>query len=126
VGMALDPETHRLFIGCRKPAKLIVMDARNGDVLAALPIGPGDDAVKFDAGQAFASCGDGSLTIAGQKDGKWVVDQVVKTAPGARTMGIDQRTHTAYLPTAEPMPGQPTGRRPQMKPDSFQIVVVKR
>ena len=126
VGMALDPETHRLFIGCRKPAKLIVMDAQNGDVLAALPIGQGDDAVKFDAGQAFASCGDGSLTIAGQKDGKWVVDQVVKTAPGARTMGIDQRTHTVYLPTAEPMPGQPTGRRPQMKPDSFQIVVVKR
>jgi DNA-binding beta-propeller fold protein YncE len=125
VGLALDPETHRLFLGCRKPAKLIVMDSQNGDVLAALPIGEGDDAVKIDGGQAFASCRDGSLTVAGEKDGKWVVDQVVKTASGARTMGVDHRTHTIYLPTAEQMPGQ-GGGRPQMKPDSFEIVVVKR
>jgi DNA-binding beta-propeller fold protein YncE len=126
VGMAYDAETHRLFLGCRKPAKLIVMDSRNGDVLASLPIGEGNDAVKFGGGQAFASCRDGSLTVAGQRDGKWVVDQVVKTALGARTMGIDQRTHTIYLPTAEEMPAQAGARRPQMKPDSFEIVVVKR
>lgn len=126
VGMAYDPETHRLFLGCRKPAKLIVMDSQNGDVLASLPIGQGNDAVRFDAGQAFASCRDGSLTVAGKKDGKWVVDQVVKTALGARTMGIDRRTHTLYLPTAQEMPAQPGARRPQMKPDSFEIVVVRR
>ena len=126
VGLAYDPETHRLFLGCRKPAKLIVMDSQNGDVLAALPIGEGDDAVKFEGAQAFASCRDGSLTVAGEKDGKWVVDQVVKTASGARTMGIDHRTHTIYLPTAEEMPGPAGSRRPQMKPDSFGIVVVKR
>jgi DNA-binding beta-propeller fold protein YncE len=126
VGMAYDSASRRLFIGCRKPARLLVVDSDSGDVLAALPLGQGNDAVKVDAGQAFASCGDGSLTIAGPRDGKWVVDQLVKTAPGARTLGIDTRTHTAYLPTAEPMPGQPAGRRPQMKPGSFQIIVVKR
>jgi DNA-binding beta-propeller fold protein YncE len=126
VGMAYDSASRRLFIGCRKPARLLVMDSDNGDVLAALPLGQGNDAVKVDAGQAFASCGDGTLTIVGPREGKWVVDQLVKTAPGARTLGIDLRTHTAYLPTAEPMAGQPAGRRPQMKPDSFQILVVKR
>ena len=49
VGMAMDPKTHRLFVGCRNPQKLIVMSSENGKVLADLPIGVGVDATKFDA-----------------------------------------------------------------------------
>src|SRR5436190_21936617 len=33
VGMAMDAANHRLFIGCRKPQKLTVMDASDGKVL---------------------------------------------------------------------------------------------
>lgn len=128
VGMALDRKTHRLFIGCRNPQKLIVMSTEDGKVVADLPIGAGDDAVGFDGGKAFASCRDGSLTVVGEKGGKYVVEQVVKTREGARTMGIDSGTHTAYLPTAEFEPAKPgsTSRYPAMKPDSFMIVEVGR
>ena len=64
VGMSIDPDKRRLFIGCRKPQKLIVMSTDDGQVLADLPIGPGVDATHFDGGDAFASCRDGSLTVA--------------------------------------------------------------
>lgn len=125
-GLALDHQDHLLFIGCRNPQKLIVMSTENGKVVADLTIGAGNDAVRFAHGQAFASCGDGSLTVVDQKDGNWVVEQVVKTRQGARTMGINRRSNTIYLPTAEfepPAPGTPAGR-PKMKPGTFMFVVV--
>jgi len=124
VGMALDRRNHLLFIGCRNPQKLIVMSTEDGKVVADLPIGAGVDATKIDGAQAFASCGDGTLTVVGQKDGKYEVEQVVKTANGARTMGIDTSTHTIYLPTAELEPPAPAQRRPQPKPGTFMIVEV--
>ncbi len=127
VGLSLDNKTHRLFIGCRSPQKLIVMSTLDGKVLASLPIGAGVDATKTDGAQAFASCRDGSLTVASEKNGTYAVDQVVKTAPGARTMGIDDQRHIIYLPTAEyENPTDASSRRPQMKPDSFMIVEVAR
>ena len=125
-GMAIDVKNHRLFIGCRKPAMMIAMSTNDGKIVASLPIGTGVDATKFDAGLAFASCGDGTMTVVGEKAGKLEVEQVVKTANGARTMGIDSSTHIAYLPAAEfeaPSPGAPAGR-PKMKPDTFMLVEV--
>ncbi|MGC1461525.1 MAG: hypothetical protein WA802_04945 [Terracidiphilus sp.] len=126
VGMAIDRKLHRLFIGCRNPQKLIVMSTEDGKVLADLPIGAGVDATKFHAGHAFASCGDGTLTVAVEKDGKFEVEQVVKTPNGARTMAVDDSTNNLYLPTAEleaPAPGA-ASRRPRPKPDTFMIVEV--
>ena len=126
VGMAIDRKTHRLFIGCRNPQKLIVMSTEDGKILADLPIGAGVDATKFHAGHAFASCGDGTLTVASEKAGKFEVEQVVKTPHGARTMGVDDATGKLYLPTAEfepPAPGA-ASRRPRPKPDTFMIVEV--
>jgi DNA-binding beta-propeller fold protein YncE len=126
VGMALDAKRHFLFIGCRNPQKLIVMSTEDGKVVADLPIGAGVDATKIDGDKAFASCGDGSLIVVGEKAGKFEVEQVVKTPTGARTMGIDTMTHTVYLPTAEflpPVPGA-ASRRPAPKPGTFMIVEV--
>jgi len=124
VGMALDGRNHLLFIGCRNPQKMIVMSTEDGKIVADLPIGAGVDATKIDGAQAFASCGDGTLTVVGQKDGKYEVEQVVKTPNGARTMGVDSSTHTIYLATAELEPLAPGQRRPQPKPDTFMIVEV--
>ncbi len=124
-GMAIDPAHHRIFIGCRSPQRLIVMNTDSGKIEAALPIGAGNDAVRFSDGQAFASCRDGSLTVASESGGKFSVEQTVKTAAGARTMGIDRMTHKIFLPTAQTEPGA-TGRRPAMKPGSFEVVVVSR
>jgi hypothetical protein len=123
VGMSIDTKTHRLFIGCRKPQKLIVMSADTGKVLSDLPIGPGVDATTVSNGQAFASCRDGSLAVAGETSpGKFGVVQTVKTPVGARTMGIDPATETIYLPTAEFETG--SSGRPAAKPGTFMIVVV--
>lgn len=127
VGMSMDTAKRRLFIGCRKPQKLIVMDADNGKILADLPIGTGVDATKFDGdtGDIFASCGDSTLTVARETTpGKFEVVQIVKTPRGARTMGIDPTTHTLYLPTAELEPPPAGQSRPRPKPGTFMIVVV--
>ena len=125
VGMAIDQRDHLLFIGCRNPQKLIVMSTEDGKIVAALPIGTINDAVRFFDGHAFASCGgNGELVVASKRDGTWVVDQVVKTRAGARTMGIDRRTHTIYLPTAETEPSASGQRRPRMKPNTFMLVEV--
>jgi DNA-binding beta-propeller fold protein YncE len=124
VGMAMDTAKRRLFVGCRRPQKLVVMSADDGKVLADLAIGAGVDATKFD-GDAFASCGDGTLAVARETaPGKFEVIQTVQTPRGARTMGIDPTTHTLYLPTAEFGPPQTGQTRPSPKPGSFMIVVV--
>lgn len=126
VGMSLDAKKHRLVIGCRKPQKLIVMSTDDGKVISALPIGESVDATLAFNGQAFASCRDATLTIAGEKSpGKFEVVQTVKTRTGARTMGLDPTTQRIYLPTAEFEEPKP-GARPSMKPGTFMILVVAR
>jgi hypothetical protein len=126
VGLSIDTAKHRLFVGCRKPQKMIVMSTDDGKVLADLPIGAGVDATKFDGQQAFASCRDGKLSVAGESaSGKFEIVQTVTTAVGAKTMDVDPETHKVYLPTAEFEEQKPgaTGR-PAAKPGSFMIVVV--
>jgi len=128
VGMSIDTAKHRLFVGCRKPAKLIVMSTDDGKVIADLPIGAGVDATKFDGQQAFASCRDGKLNVAAENaSGKFEIVQTVTTPLGAKTMDVDPETHKIYMPTfefEEQKPGA-TGR-PVPKPGSFMIVVVGR
>jgi hypothetical protein len=126
VGLSIDTAKHLLFIGCRKPQKLIVMSTDDGKVLADLPIGAGVDATKFDGHQAFASCRDGKLDVAGENaSGKFEIVQTVTTPIGAKTMDVDSVKHKLYLPTfefEEQKPGA-TGR-PAPKPGTFMIVVV--
>ena len=124
VGMSMDVAHHRLFVGCRKPQKLLVLSSDDGKILADLPIGAGNDATLFD-GNAFASCKDGTLTVAREtSSGKFEVLQTVQTRPGAKTMGIDPQTHLIYLPTAEFEPQKDAKERPIAKPDTFMILVV--
>jgi hypothetical protein len=123
VGMAIDGARGRLFIGCRGPQKLIVMSTVDGKILADLPIGAGVDAVKFDRNRAFASTADGNLSIAAEAaPGRFQIVQTVKTAEGARTMGLDPATQRIYLPSAEFETG-PNGRR-RATAETFMILVV--
>ena len=127
VGMAMDRSKRLLFVGCRNPQKLIVMSADTGKVLADLPIGAGVDATGVDGSQAFASCRDGKLEVAGETSpGKFDIVQTVTTPVGARTMTVDTATNTIYLPTAELEPPAKPGARPSPKPGTFMIVVVSR
>jgi DNA-binding beta-propeller fold protein YncE len=132
-GLSLDARKRRLFVGCHNRL-MAVVDADRGRVLTTLPIGQGVDAAAFDPGTslAFASNGDGSLTIV-HEDGPdtFRVVENVATRRGARTMAIDLKTHRVYLPTADfgppPTPSS-SGRRtrPSIVPGSFRILVVGR
>jgi DNA-binding beta-propeller fold protein YncE len=129
--MAIDREHHLLFLGCRNPQKLVVMDATDGHVISDMPIGVGCDATAYDDGYAFAACRDGTLTIARETSpGKWTTVQTVATRTWAGTIAVDSKTHTAYLPTAEfERPLTSFARLEKgvaVKPDSFMIVVVAR
>jgi hypothetical protein len=129
-GMAIDVTHHRLFIGCHN-GKMVMMDSTDGKVLASVPIGPGVDANAFDPGTrlAFASCGDGTTTIAKEESpDKLTFVQMLKTERGARTMALDPATHNIYLPTAqfESSTNQVAGaprQRPRMVPGTFKILV---
>jgi DNA-binding beta-propeller fold protein YncE len=124
VGMAIDASGRKLIIGCRKPQLMVVMNADTGKVEAALPIGAGVDATGFDEGEAFASAGDGTLTVAAEKDGKYEVTQTVATPKLARTMGMDAATHRIYMATADVDTTVTTGRA-RAKPGTFKIVVME-
>ncbi len=126
VGMSIDAAHQRLFIGCRKPQKLIVMSTNDGKVIGDQPIGAGVDATIFDQGQALASARDGSLTVIGEAGGKFSTLESVKTHSGAKTMGLDPSTHTLYLPAVDFEAPKPGSDRPAAKPGTFQIVVVSR
>ena len=131
-GLALDAAHHRLFAGCGGNRVMSVIDTESGKTLATLPIGKNVDYCTFDpdTGEAFASCGDGTLTVAKETSPRrFEVVQTVHTPQGARTMAIDPTTHTIYMPTAEfekQAGGGGGGGRPQAKPNSFMIVVVSR
>lgn len=126
VGMSMDGEHGRLFVGCRRPQKLIVMSAADGKVLADMPIGAGVDATQFDNGYIFASCRDGSLAVAQETvPGRFTIVQNLQTRLGAKTMAVDPTTHTLFLPTAEFGKQVDARSRPIAKPGSFMVVVVR-
>src|SRR5437763_1893645 len=83
-GMAMDGARHRLFVGCRK--LLVMLDSTTGRVIATPPIGAGVDACAFDDADQliFASCADGTTTIAKVESDKMKVVQTLPTERGAR------------------------------------------
>jgi YVTN family beta-propeller protein len=129
-GIAIDVKHHRLFLGCGNKL-MVMMDSTSGKVVATVPIGQGVDGSAFDPGTgfAFASCGDGTTTIAKEESpDKLTVVQTLETQRGSRTMTIDPKTHKIYLPAAqfEPQPEQVAGsprQRPKMIPGTFKILV---
>ena len=130
-GLAYDAKTNRLFIGCRKEPKMIVMDAATGKVITSLPIGAGVDFAVFDPGARliFFSCGDGTLSVYHEKSADEYEDAcAVKTQPSAKTMAFDPKTKKIFLPAAEyqETPATDPSKRPQrtVKPGTFVMLVV--
>jgi DNA-binding beta-propeller fold protein YncE len=119
-GMAIDVAHNRLFVGCRNQMMAMV-DYTNGKVVATVPIGKGVDANRFDPGTglAYASCGDGTITVAHEDSSdKYTVVQTISTQRGARTMALDTKNHNVYTVTAEfepPPPATPQNPHPWPK-----------
>lgn len=132
-GLSIDREHRRLFAGCDNKM-MAVVDADSGKVLATPAIGEGVDATAFDPGTglAFASCGEGVLTVVKEDSpGKFGVAENVRTQQGARTMAVDTSTHKVYTVTAKfGPPPSPTADNPHPRrsivPDSFVVLVANK
>jgi len=132
-GMAIDPESHRLFVG--GGTSLVMIDDTTGKVTGSAPICAGTDATVYDPGTrlVFVSCSDGRVTIAHvDSPAKLTVVQTLETAPRSRTMALDPATHKIYLSAVKlPQPGSGStapaagqrGRGPSPVPDSFHVLV---
>jgi len=120
-GLALDMKNRRLFAGCGGNKKMAIVDADSGKVIAMPDIGDGCDATAFDADQklAFASAGDGTITVIREDSpDKFSVAETVKTQDRARTMGLDPKTHELFTVTAKVLPER------KVEPDTFVVLVV--
>ncbi len=90
--MALDETNHRLFVGCRLPARLLVFDTKTENKIATLALHGDCDDVFYDAAmkQIYASCGEGYLDCFSQTDlNHYSLKQSIATAGGARTSFFD-------------------------------------
>jgi hypothetical protein len=130
-GLSIDRKNRRLFVGCGNKM-MAVVDADSGKVLATPTIGDGVDATTFDAetGLAFASCGEGVLTVVREESpDKFSVAENVPTQKGARTLALDAKTHNVFVVTAQfgasPAPTVDNPHpRPAILPGSFVVLVV--
>ena len=131
-GLAFDIPGARLFPGC-DGKKMAVVDSSTGKVLATPAIGDGPDAAGWDAKNklAFASSGDGILSVVDASSTDYKTIETLPTQRGARTMTYDSGEDRVYLVTAEfgprpdPTPQNPRPR-PAIVPGSFTILVVGR
>lgn len=86
--MALDEAHHRLFVGCRDPARLLVYDTQSGHVVASLPIVGDTDDLFYDAAlqRIYVSGGEGFVDVIAQRtEDRYKRIGHIPTAPGART-----------------------------------------
>ncbi len=100
--MAIDSKRGRAFVGCRKPAKLAILDLEKGDVLALLDcVGDADDLfVDAETGNVLVIGGEGRIDVfspKGEKDVRYERVASVATLVGARTGLLVPSRHALYL-----------------------------
>jgi DNA-binding beta-propeller fold protein YncE len=131
-GLALDAAHGRLFPVCGNKV-MAVLDATSGRELGTAPIGGGVDAAAFDPGTglAFASCGEGTLTVVRTRpSGRPQVAESVTTQRGARTLALDLAKHRVFLVTADfgPAPAASAAEphpRPARIAGTFRLLVLE-
>jgi DNA-binding beta-propeller fold protein YncE len=130
-GLSMDRKNRRLFVGCENKM-IAVVNADSGRVITTLAIGEGVDATTFDeeTGLAFASCGEGVLTVIHEDSpDKFSAAENVPTQQGARTLALDAKTHNIFVVTAKfgPPPSATTDNprpRRSIMPNSFVVLVL--
>jgi DNA-binding beta-propeller fold protein YncE len=98
--IALDASHHRLFVGCRRPSRLLVFDTLAGKPIADLPISGDTDDLFYDAARKriYVSCGEGFLdTIEQTTPDTYRPHSKLPTSPGARTSFFSPTLDRLYL-----------------------------
>ena len=132
--LAMDTAHRRLFSAGRKPQMLVVMDADSGRIIQSFPISSGVDAAAYDpeTGLIFASTREGMLHIFHEDSpDKYSEVESIKTEYGAKTMGLDTKTHNVFVDTADfAAPAAPTKEQPNPRravvPGTFRVLVYGR
>jgi DNA-binding beta-propeller fold protein YncE len=86
--MALDEEDHRLFIVCRRPAQLRILDTNSGKLISKLPAIVDSDDVFYDKARKriYATGGEGGISVYQQQDPHHYKEVAkIPTVKGART-----------------------------------------
>jgi YVTN family beta-propeller protein len=132
--LAMDREHRRLFSAGRNPQMLVVMDADNGKIIQSFPITAGTDATAYDPETKliYVSTREGNIHVFHEDSpDRYSVVDTVKTQVGAKTMGLDSKTHNLFLDTSDfgPAPA-PTAERPNPQPaavlGTFRVLVYGR
>jgi DNA-binding beta-propeller fold protein YncE len=129
--LAIDLDHRRLFSAGRNPQMLVVLDADSGKVIQSFPISGGVDAAAYDPGTGliFASTREGMIHVFHEDSpDKFSQVESVKTEYGAKTMGLDTKTHHLFVSTADFAPAAaPTAEHPRPQrtavPGSFHVLV---
>jgi DNA-binding beta-propeller fold protein YncE len=104
--MALDEANNRLFVGCRLPARLVVLDTSSGKVVSTSPtVGDADD-IFYDPSKRriYVIGGEGVIEVFGENGpDDYRSEARIKTAPGARTGFLS--ASSGYLFVAVPHQG---------------------
>ena len=132
--LAFDSAHARLFAACSN-FRMVVLDATTGRGVAAVPIGPGADAIGYDPNRGLIYTanggGDGSVTIIRQDvTDTYSVIQTLPTRQHARTLAVDPANGNVYLTSviygAELSSHPVSGANLKVSPidGSFQVLVV--
>src|SRR6185437_16807921 len=150
-GLALDVKNSVLFAACSRPspstgqtpnptptgqsqAAMVVLSAKDGKILAKLPLAGGSDGAVFNPAtmEAFSTGGNGTLTVVKEKNPtSFEVEQDLETMNGARTVTLDSKTGHLFTMAQErgPAPPAPAGGRGRGRggpvvPGSFTILMI--
>jgi DNA-binding beta-propeller fold protein YncE len=106
--MALDEPRHRLFIGCRKPARLLVLDTETGKSVGSVEASGDTDDLFYDAAlkRIYSSAGEGFLDVFQEEAAdRYRRIARIPTARGARTSLFVPELKALYL-AVPPRKGQ--------------------
>ena len=148
-GLALDGKNQVLFAACARsgaqttqPAPpgppqaaqpmMVILSARDGKILATLPLAGGSDGAAFNPAtmEAFSSHGNGTLTVVKETSPTtFEVEQNLQTMNFARTLTFDSKTNHLFVMADERGPAPPTppgGRagRGAAIPGTFTILMI--
>jgi DNA-binding beta-propeller fold protein YncE len=132
--LAMDIQHHRLFSAGRNPQMMVVLDSDTGKIVQSFPISAGVDAAAYDpeTGMIFVSTREGKVhAFHEDSPGKFSEAETITTEYGAKTMGLDTKTHKLFLDTADfgeapaPTADRPHPQRPAM-PGTFHVLIYGR
>lgn len=138
-GLALDDKNHVLFAACARSTSqppqpaMVILSAKDGKVLATLPLAGGSDGATFNPAtmEAFSTHGNGTLTVVKENSPtSFEVEENLSTMLGARTITLDTKTNRILTmsqergPAPPPPPGGGRGSQGTPVPGSFTILVI--